>query len=93
MRHVTGISTTRSLQGRAAALGIAIYAWLSDHARTIHGLIRSPVASHNTRISLHDGVVVNLSVGTYATGCQVFPDLSSYRRVSSDGPRHRSRDN
>ena len=44
-------------------------AWLSDHARAIHGLIRPPVDSHDARISLHDGVVFNLSVGTHATGC------------------------
>jgi hypothetical protein len=72
MRHVTGIGTPRSLQGRAAvivALGIAIYTWLSDQARAIHRLIRPSVASDDARVSLHDDVVVNLSVSTSATGC------------------------
>ena len=40
MRHLIGVDTPRSLQGRAAAvlaLGLAIYTWLSDHARALGG--------------------------------------------------------
>ncbi len=71
MRHLIGVDTPRRRQGRAAAvlaLGLAIYTWLSDHARALDGR-RRPSAAHHDARSLHEGVVINLSVGTCATGC------------------------
>jgi transposase len=72
MRHLTGIGTPRSLQGRAAALlalGIAIYTWLSDHTRALGGCLRRPADHHDARVALNAGFVINLSVSSSATGC------------------------